>query len=130
VKIRDTSAPSLSWSGTAKSDITKTIGIMLWQCEVTGGLPCEAFLLPLAAIPLCDTYTDNCVVMQSVCQCLKKSKLRHTLRLCCFLRAFCDLIRAFLLSYSDTFRGIVAVRAVSGNYRHHNVIVMSQTFPC
>jgi hypothetical protein len=35
VKIKDTSAPSVSWSGKANSDIAKTIGIMLWQCEVT-----------------------------------------------------------------------------------------------
>lgn len=82
-------------------------------------------MLSLAAIPSCDTYTDSGEYRNAVCQCLKKSKLRHTLR----LRAFCDLILAFLLGYCDTFRGIVAVRASNGNYRHHGVIVISQTVP-
>jgi len=35
VKIKDTSVPSVSWSGKTNSDIAKRIGVMLWQCEVT-----------------------------------------------------------------------------------------------
>lgn len=119
----------MSWPGKANSDIAKTIGIMLWQCEVTvftqAGFRVRRFCCLLQLFPNVIRIQIRVIVnivMHSVCQRLKKSKLGHASRLCCFLLAFCDLIRAFLLGYSDTFS--------SGNYRHHSVIVMSQTVPC
>lgn len=104
---------------------------MLWQCDDTvftqAGFRVRRFCCLLQLFfPVIRTQNSG-EYRNAVCQCLKKSKLRHTLRLCCFLRAFCDLIFTFLLGYSETFRGIVAVLVSNGNYRHHSVIVISQT---
>jgi hypothetical protein len=54
VKIKDTSAPSVSWSGKANTDIAKRIGVMLWQCEVTVFTQADFCVRRFA-----DTYTDN-----------------------------------------------------------------------